>query len=689
MNLVFEIGTEELPSSFQKPALEWMQSFFNQEMAKEGLAGAQQFEAFATPRRLAFIATGLPQGFQDETQEISGPPAQAPAKAREGFAKKMGVAVESLREKDGRLWATVVKKGMATVDVLPGLLERMIRGIPFKKSMRWDSLETDAFARPVHWIAATLDGKPLAVKFADVQSGPSTRGHRFHDPDSFALPAADRYAGELAKHHVMASWEARKSAVEKEVARAAREAGGVPRPDDELLETVTGLVEEPSAVAGSFDQEFLQLPPEVLVSEMRGHQKYFAVQDEKGALLPAFVAVSNTKVRDPAVSRKGYERVLRARLSDGKFFFDEDRKVTLASRVEKLSRRTFLQGLGTEKERGDRLRELALWLHGATGRGEAKQLSQAAELCKADLTTGMVGEFPELQGAMGRVYALNDGVDPAVAQAIFEHYLPRGAEDRLPQGDAGALLGMADRIDQLVGIFGIGKEPSGTADPYGLRRAALGLIRLTLNGGYRFDLYQALRHGQELHAGNAKVAQDPALLEKIWGFLLGRLEVQLRDRAQPDSIQAVLHTGAHELVSLEKRLVALQTVREKSRAQFEATAAAFKRIANILTQAQQKKLDAVGLREELLRMPAEQALLAALDRSKVQVSRAFEETEEYGDAYAALAGLRPEVDKFFDEVMVMDPDPAQRDNRLALLRALHEVFAPLADFSRLQLTKSS
>ena len=702
MNLVFEIGTEELPSSFQKPALEWMESFFNEEMAREGLTGAQHFEPFATPRRLAFIATGLPEGFDDETQEISGPPAQAPAKAREGFAKKMGVAVDSLREKEGRVWATVVKKGMATIDVLPAILERMIRGIPFKKSMRWDSLESDAFARPVHWIAATLDGAPLAVKFADVKSAPRTRGHRFHDPDEFDLPSADQYVGELAKRHVIAKWEERKSAVEKEVARAAREAGGVPRPDDELLETVTGLVEEPSAVAGSFDKDFLQLPPEVLVSEMRGHQKYFAVQDEKGALLPAFVAVSNTKVRDPLVSRKGYQRVLRARLSDGKFFFDEDRKVPLASRVEKLSRRTFLQGLGTEKERTGRLRELALWLHGSTGRGEAKQLSLAAELCKADLTTGMVGEFPELQGAMGRVYALNDGVAPEVAEAIFEHYLPRGAEDRLPQGDVGALLGMADRIDQLVGIFGLGKEPSGTADPYGLRRAALGLLRVTLARGYRFDMLDVLEHADVLHdqqkaaAGIAR-GQMTAVMTvtprpvpvRVWNFLIGRFEVLLRDRAQPDSIQAVLHTGAHDLVDLEKRLVALQTVREKSRAQFEATAAAFKRIANILTQAGQKNIAAVGLQKELARTPAEQALLAALERSRAQVSQAFEETEDYAAAYAALAALRPDVDKFFDEVMVMDPDPAQRDNRLALLRALHEVFAPLADFSKLQLAKSS
>ena len=551
--------------------------------------------------------------------------------------------------------------------------------------MRWDALETDPFARPVHWIVATLDGEVVPVSFADVKSGAQSRGHRFHHPGAVRVTARG-YASELREAHVIADWEERKKRIADEVARAAGEAGGVPRPDDELLETVTGLVEEPSAVAGYFDEDFLQLPPEVLVSEMRGHQKYFAVRDASGALLPAFVAVSNTRVKDPAVSRKGYERVLRARLSDGKFFFDEDRKTRLADRVEKLARRTFLHGLGTERERVDRLRELALWLHGATGKGEAAQLSQAAELCKADLTTGMVGEFPELQGSMGRVYALHDGVAPEVADAIFEHYLPRGAEDRLPQTDAGALLGMADRIDQLVGIFGIGKEPTGTADPYGQRRAALGLLRVTLARGYRFDLFEAMKHAQKLHAANRKVSPDPALLEKIWGFLLGRLEVLLRDRAQSDSIQAVLHTGAHDLVALERRLLALQTVREKSRAQFEAAAAAFKRIANILAQAKEKGLAPVGLEVALAATPAEQALIAAIGRSKVAEAL---ENESYLAAYEALAGLRPDVDKFFDDVMVMDPNPAQRDNRLALLRALYELFSPLADFSRLQLTKSS
>jgi glycyl-tRNA synthetase beta chain len=695
MDLVFEIGTEELPASFQRPALEWMAAEINKLLDDNRLNGEGEVQrasiaTYATPRRLALIVTAIAASAPDLRKKLSGPPVKQAkqdgkwTKAAEGFARKAGVAVEDLKIEGDRVVVEQHVRGQSAAEALPAMLEQIIRGIPFRKSMRWDALETDAFARPVHWIAATLDGKPVPVKFADVVSAPKTRGHRFAAPQEFPLPAAKDYVAALRKAHVLADWAERSKRISEEVASAAAEAGGVPRPDPELLETVTGLVEEPFAVAGFFEKDFLQLPPEVLISEMREHQKYFAVQDVKGELLPAFVAVSNTKVRDPAVSRRGYERVLRARLSDGKFFFDEDRKVPLRSRIEKLGRRTFLQGLGTELERVQRLRELSLWLHGATGKGEPRQLAEAAELCKADLTTGMVGEFPELQGAMGRVYALNDGVEPKIADAIFEHYLPRGAEDRLPSEDTGALLGIADRLDLIVGLFGLGKEPSGTADPYGLRRAALGILRVTLARGYRFDVDEALRAAQKLHGKD-----DAGIRERVWQFLLARLEVLLRDKAQPDSIQAVLHTGDRDLIALEKRLVALQTVREKSRAQFEATAAAFKRIGNILAQAQQKGFSPVGFQAQRCKTGSEQSLAAALEESRSRVSGALDENEDYLAAYAALAELRPVVDRFFDEVMVMDPDPQLRDNRLALLRSLHELFSPLADFSRLQVEKSS
>src|SRR3989454_9869865 len=657
MDLVFEIGTEELPASFQKPALEWMAAEINKALDDARLNGEGEGQraniaTFASPRRLAMIVTATAEKAPDVHKKLSGPPAKQAlqdgkwTKAAEGFARKAGVAVEALKIEGDRIIVEQQIRGQAAAEALPRILEQIVRGIPFRKSMRWDSLDADSFARPVHWIAAALDGKPLTVKFADVESAPKTRGHRFAAPQEFPLPSARDYVSALRKAHVLADWAERSQRIAEEVARAAREAGGVPRPDPDLLETVTGLVEEPFAVAGYFEKEFLQLPPEVLVSEMRGHQKYFAVQNEKGELLPSFVAISNTKVRDPAVSRRGYERVLRARLSDGKFFFDEDRKVPLRSRLEKLGRRTFLQGLGTELERVQRLRELSLWLHGATGRGDPRQLAEAAELCKADLTTGMVGEFPELQGAMGRIYALQEGVEPAVAEAIFEHYLPRGAEDRLPSGDIGALLGIADRLDLLVGLFGLGKEPTGTADPVCLTRDAVRISRITLARGYRYDMAEALRAAQKLHKKD-----DRSIRDRIWQFLLGRLEVILRERAQADSIQAALHTGATDLVSLEKRVSALQTVREKSRAQFEATASAFKRIGNILLQAQQKGIAPVGFHERLCKTPSEKALAAALEQSRARVSAALAEKEDYLAAYAALAELRPVVDRFFDEVM--------------------------------------
>jgi glycyl-tRNA synthetase beta chain len=707
MDLVFEIGCEELPAGFLKPALEWMAAEMNRglddaRLNGEGEGQRANIAEYATPRRLALVVTAIAERAPDLKRTVQGPSAKAafqegkPTKAAEGFARKLNLPVSALRIEGDRVVVDQEVRGQSAAEALPPILERIVRGIPFKKSMRWDSLDKDAFARPVHWIAAMLDGKPLPVAFADVQSGTTTRGHRFAAPKPFRVPAAKSYVAELREAHVLVDWAERRKRIWEEVQRAARDARGEPLPDEDLLETVTGLVEEPFAVLGHFEESFLGLPPEVLVSEMRGHQKYFSVRDPRAQrLLPAFVAVSNTRVADPAVSRRGYERVLRARLSDGKFFYDEDRKLKLADRVERLARRTFMDKLGTERDRMDRLRELSLWLHGVTGKGEPAVLRRAAELCKADLTTGMVGEFPDLQGVMGRVYAQHDGEPAEVAEAIFEHYLPRGAEEKLPRTDAGAVLGMADRLDLLAGVFGIGKEPSGTADPYGLRRAALGLIRIVLGRRYRLDLREAIAQAQKLHGAqrdrgaNNRVSQDPQLVEKIWSFLQGRLEAYFRERAAPDSVQAVLHTGSADVVALEQRLSALTQVRERNRAHFESTAATFKRIGNILAQARDKGLAPMRFDASALRTdePAEAALAQALERSGEKVRAALDE-ENFLAAYAVLAELRPAVDAFFDAVLVMHKDDRVRDNRLALLRSLQELFSPLADFARLQVERA-
>ncbi|MBS2023085.1 MAG: glycine--tRNA ligase subunit beta [Deltaproteobacteria bacterium] len=733
MDLLIEIGCEELPASSLKPALahlanglakeledarlfpaglletEWARRELEHNKA-EGLALKAPIAAptaaelagtfistYATPRRLALTAFGLPERAPDAKKTLQGPPAKAafgpdgkPTKAAEGFAKKAGVAVEALRVEGDRVVVVQDLVGQRTADVLPGILEKLVATVPFKKAMRWGWVP-ESFARPVHWIGASLDGKQVPVKYGDVTSSLTTRGHRFHANAEAPLPAAGKYADTLRSLHVLADWDERKAKVWAEAQRAAAELGGEVLPDEELLETVTGLVEEPHAVLGHFEQSFLDLPPEVLVSEMRGHQKYFAVRDPATQkLLPAFVATSNSKVVDPSSSRRGYERVLRARMTDARFFFVEDKKTPLAARVEKLGRVTFFAGLGSQLDRVDRIKNLAQWLHGATGRADVSQLVLAAQLCKADLTCGMVGEFPELQGTMGRVYALHEGQPAMVAEALAEHYLPKGASEEMPRTDEGTLLGLADRLDQLVGFFGLGKEPTGTADPFALRRAAIGLLRLVTQKQLRFDLVAALTEAQRLHgtqrapAGTNKVSQEPALLAKLWTFLAGRLEVLWKDRAAPDAVEAVLATGSRDLVLLEKKLAALTNERQKNPERFAQTAAAFKRIANILSQAQEKKLAAVAFSVDKAQAPAEKALAQALDAARAKVEQALGEREDHPSAYAALSELKPSVDTFFDDVMVMDPDTSIRDNRLALLRGLHELFSPLAEFGRLQ-----
>jgi len=686
MDLVFEIGTEELPASFQKPAVQWLEASLRKELEGLGLR-IDKVQTYATPRRLALIATGLPERSEDVRKTLQGPPIKSayadgkPTKAAEGFAKKAGVPVSELKTEGDRVVVDQLVKGTSSAEALPAILSKLVAGLPFRKSMRWGNGDA-TFARPVHWIGAALDGRLIEVSFADVKSAVRTHGHRFAANDSIDLPRGEDYVSVLRQAHVLADWDERRAEVWKEVEKAAKEAGGEPRPDEDLLETVTGLVEEPTGVYGTFDAAFLELPPEVLVSEMRGHQKYFAVRDPKShKLLPAFVAISNTRVIDPNVSRRGYERVLRARLSDGKFFYDEDRKSKLSDRNERLKRTVFLHGLGTQWDRVQRIEAIARRLAADLGGSTSDSLiSQAAQVFKSDLATGMVGEFPDLQGAMGREYAKAEGLPHEVADAIFEHYLPRGADDKLPEGDLGALLGLGDRLDQLTGIFGLGKEPSGTADPYGLRRAALGIIRVVLHKKWKIDLQAAVKQ-----AAAAWPEGKPGFADRVWQFLLGRLQSFWSQEFSTFEVQMALGRASGDLLDLEARLTGLQKLRGSK--ELQAAAAAFKRIENILGQAQEKGLPPMKFAPEALTEPPEKALAATYEQVRGQLGESIK-ARSYGDAFELLAGLSAPLAKFFDDVMVMVPDAAVRDNRLALLRQLHELFEPLADFSKLQIEKA-
>jgi glycyl-tRNA synthetase beta chain len=689
-DFLLEIGCEEIPASFVGPALADMTRIFKERLAAERLTCGET-ATFGTPRRLTLLARGLADRTPDEKKEVMGPPAKVafdpagkPTKAAEKFAQGQGLSVEKLvrvqTPKGEYVAARVEEKGKTAEALLQAALPDVVKGISFKKSMRWCDDDV-TFARPIRWIVALHGSRVIPFRIGDVESGRSTRGHRFLAGSAVELRDAGSYVEAMRKGSVQVDIAARRQSIADAAERAAKEAGGSILRDDELLDTVTELVEWPSAIRGSFDAKHLDLPREVLVSEMRGHQKYFSVVDARGGLLPHFVAVSNMPVKDPTVARSGYERVLRARLADARFFFDEDRKRPLASRVDDLKRVVFQYQLGTSFEKVERFRSLALWLARQVGAKDPATVERVATLAKADLTTGMVGEFPELQGVMGREYARGAGEKEEVATGIFEHYLPRNAADELPKGDAGALVGLADRLDTLVGIFGIGKDPTGAADPYGLRRACLAVITVSLHKGYRFSLSASV--AEALKGLGPKVKDAAGTQAKVLEFFRGRLKAMWSEGLRPDVVEAVLASGFDDLVAARKRLDALVAL--VGRPGFEPLAEAFKRVVNIVAQAGGAK--ALSVDPKLFSEEPEKALHLAFGRIHGTVERLLK-SGEYPAALKEIAGIQPAVADFLGAagkgVRVMVDDAKVRENRLRLLADIGALFAPIADFGKIQ-----
>ncbi|MFI5302019.1 MAG: glycine--tRNA ligase subunit beta, partial [Polyangiales bacterium] len=612
-DLIFEIGTEELPASFILPASALLGDAWRTAAAALRITFGG-VETHGTPRRLALLVRDVAEKAEDIEERAEGPAVSAafggdgaPTKAAEGFAKRFGLAVDQLDRSGQKLVAVRKVAGQLTMKVLPELLGKLIPEVAKnKKSMRW-GIEEATFPRPVRWICAVFGGEVLPVKFADVEAAGVTYGHRFLAPGEIRLTRCDEYAAKLKDAKVLVSIPARRARVIEEIDRVAAEAGGRRVVDDELVDTITGLVEWPSGVLGTFGADALDMPREVLVSEMRGHQKYASIETPDGKLMPSFCAVANTPVKDVAVSRRGYERVLRARLSDARYFFNEDQTRKLGDRVSELRRVTFQEKLGSIHDKIERIEHIAKALVITTDRSDEPTIRKAAYLCKADLTTGMVGEFPELQGVMGREYARMQGETDEVSVAIFEHYLPRGASDALPTGDVGAIVGISDRIDTIAGIFGIDKAPSGANDPFGLRRACLGIIRIVLAKGYRLKLSDFVDTALEQHylhfAATEKAAEPrkdgkpkkPATLPKnearaqILEFFRGRLKSMWSDDHAPDVVEAVLAAGFDDIVDAQARLNALSEI--KRRPDWIPLALAFGRASNIIEK-QAKDLQA-------------------------------------------------------------------------------------------------
>ena len=690
--LLFEVGTEELPAGEVQPAVEQLRAGVLSGLDAARLAHGEA-RTFATPRRLTVVVEAVVGRSPDATRQALGPPVKAafgpdgtPTKAATKFAEAQGVSVQALRRvqtpKGEYLAAEVTETGRAASALLPGLLGAAVHGIQFKKSMRWGDVE-QTFARPVQWLLALHGQEVVPVVFADVKSGRMTLGHRFLSPGPHPVAHPRDYPALLERAHVQADVARRKERIRSEAVEAARKVGGRIREDEALLDQVTQLVEWPTAVLGSFEERHLDLPPEVLVQEMTSHQRYFPVLDAAGKLMPRFVAVSNTPVADPALSRRGYERVLRSRLTDGRFFFDEDRKVPLAARVPALERVVWQGKLGSYAEKVGRIRLLAAALTRAVGRPELLEVvDRAAFLAKADLTTGMVGEFPELQGVMGREYALASGEPPAVAQAIADHYLPRGASDPVPADDPGALVGMADRLDTLAGLFALGKPPTASADPFGLRRACLGVVHLVLGRGYRLSLDAAVEQaldgvGKKLGFGAAPRAEAKS---QLLDFFRGRLRALWGDRARGDVVEAVLAAGFDDLRLARARLDAFAQV--VGAPDFTPLAIAFKRVANIVEK-QGRDVSPEPADPRLFQEPPEKELARAAREASTEVHRALA-AEDAPAALAAARALKGPVDVFFDKVLVMTDDRPVRENRVRLLREVAKVFAPLADLSRIQ-----
>ena len=682
--LLLEIGTEEIPAGFLPKAMADMANLIHTELENAQLAfGAVR--TLATPRRLLLVVEGIEEHQPTLRSEVMGPAKSVafaadgkPTKAGEGFARGQGVSVDQLviveTDKGAYVCAKKEQAGRPTAELLTEILPRLIQAIPFKKSMRWKDLDV-RFARPVHWIVALYGGTVVPFAFGNITSGNESRGHRFMAPGTFAVKDFSQYLQECERHFVIVDPDKRKAIIRDEVARLAKEAGGEVLADEELLEQVSFLVEYPSAVLGTFNPDFLQVPKEVLITSMRSHQRYFSLVDASGKLMPAFITINNTLAPDPSVVVRGNERVLRARLSDARFFFEEDKKVPLADRVEALKSVVYQAKLGTSYEKMERFRALAVGLAEQLAPALKEQAARAATLCKADLVSGMVGEFPEVQGVMGREYALLEGEAAEVAQAIYEHYLPIQAGGAIPSTDLGAFVSIADKLDTLCGCFGVGLIPTGTADPYALRRSAIGILNIILGRGYRLCLPELVDRSLDLLT--AKLTRPrPEVRADVLEFLRLRLVNLLAGQGYPqDVVDAVLSASFVDVADALARVKALAEL--KGREDFEPLAVAFKRVVNII-----KGGVDTPVAPTLFTAPCEGALHDATGRVAGEVAQAVA-TGDYAAALRAIAGLRGAVDGFFEGVMVMADQDAVRINRLALLTGVARLFEGIADFSRI------
>lgn len=692
--LLVEIVTEEIPAGYIEPALEAMATLMGQKLSQARIEHGA-LEPFGTPRRLAIVIRDVAERQASITKEVVGPPKAVafdaegqPTRAAEGFAKSQGVSVNRLSIKATAKGEYVcfkkLERGLASWRLLKTIIPEVITAIPFPKSMRWADLGL-TFARPIHSILALFEDRIIPFKLENIRSGRRTVGHRFMHPRYISISDFSEYAAALRSAYVVVDIAERKNVIGVEISKAARSLGGEVISDDDLLDTVTHLVEYPAVSAGTFDESFLKLPREVLITAMREHQKYFAVVSSDDQLLPCFIAVNNTPSEDMAVVTSGHERVIRARLEDARFFFKTDAKTLPNEMVERLKGVMFQAKLGTMFEKVCRVRKLAEHLAELTTNEFKSTVSRAAWLCKSDLTTQMVNEFPKLQGVMGRIYAARSGESEAVARAIEEHYLPAYSGGPLPETAAGALLSIADKLDTICGCFGIGLIPSGTSDPYALRRQAMGIVHIMLSRSFSLSLIGLIQKSLEILQDKIS-GETEQQAQKVLTFFQHRIEHLLAEQGfAKDLIAAVVGASMDDIPAVRKRTEALEAL--KAKPDFEPLAIAFKRVVNIIRQAKQMGEIASGQDQTktnpgLFQEPCEQALYDALQKVKQDISEDLKKGT-FDRALLTVATLKQPVDGFFDGVMVLTEDQSLRQNRLALLGEIANLFSIFADFSKI------
>lgn len=683
--LLIEIGTEELPPTTAKNLSDTLSAYISSELKQAGFTYSH-VKPYVTPRRLAVSITECSSQQPEQNVERKGPAIKAAydaegqaTKAALGFAKSCGVEMQELdtleTDKGAWLYFKSLVPGKSLNELLPSIIEQGLSKLPIARPMRWGNNEVE-FVRPVHWVTLMYGSNVIECDIKSIKAGNTTYGHRFHAPAAISLSHADEYETVLNNAYVVVDFDKRKNKIATMLNECADQHNAVLNYADDLLEEVTNLVEWPSPVVGEFSKTFLDIPHEALVVTMQDAQRYFPLfSSDNNTLLNQFITIANIESTNPDTIKRGNERVIKPRFSDAEFFWQRDKQKPLESKVEELKGILFEKQLGSIYAKSQRVKNLTSILCQQISVDD-KHAVRAAQLCKTDLLTDMVNEFPKLQGIMGRYYALNDNEENQVAIAIEEHYQPLQSGSKLPSSDAGRVLAICDRIDTLVGIFATGKKPSGVKDPYALRRAALGIVRLSIEGKIDFNLEELLSQACQLLPENL---ENENTKQEVFDYILERLRGYFTEQGiEPDTFEAVRNIAPTHLLDFADRIHAIQKFRSLTEA--ESLAAGNKRIRNILKKAPN---ESISIDTKLFTEAAEKELFAQSNKLKDSVSPKFA-AREYSQALTELATLRPAIDKFFDDVMVMDENELVRNNRIALLATVNDLFSSIANISLLQ-----